>query len=92
MVESVDTRDLKSLVRKGVPVQVWPGAPYLAKARSNFVARLGHAALSASLAGSTKFFEEIFPLSTHAINLGAQLAHATLSASLAGSAILAYTY
>ncbi len=27
MVESVDTQDLKSCVRKDVPVQVWLGAP-----------------------------------------------------------------
>ena len=27
VVESVDTRDLKSLAFRGVPVQVWPRAP-----------------------------------------------------------------
>lgn len=29
MVESVDTRDLKSLAVRGVPVQVWLGAPFM---------------------------------------------------------------
>ena len=28
VVESVDTRDLKSLAFRGVPVQVWPRAPF----------------------------------------------------------------
>ena len=31
VVESVDTRDLKSLAFRGVPVQVWPRAPFYGK-------------------------------------------------------------
>ncbi len=31
VVESVDTRDLKSLAFRGVPVQVWPRAPFYCK-------------------------------------------------------------
>ena len=41
VAESVDARDLKSLAFRGVPVQVWPRAPFNTKVLNHKVAPKG---------------------------------------------------